>query len=110
MKSITTQDYQTIADLTFEYFGQAPFPIWVKPVRCGRANRSYITLPAWIQRKEIGYQIWYVVHEVSHIVHKRKRATFEDKLGAECRNVCRLRHSHCIHFKMIEQEALEQWK
>lgn len=97
---MTLQDYQTVSELTAEHFGVfKKVEIKVKDIRGGGrahiyySDKSYITLPKWLERYDDNYAIYYSVHEICHIIAFVKG-----------RN-----DNHGEMFKEIEDEALALW-
>ena len=82
--------YQDIADCTMGYFGKPFVKVVVKDVVRGYAHKDYIVIPKWIQMYAEEYQIYYIIHELSHII-----AGVENK--------------HNDKFKEIEDKALRLW-
>jgi len=77
--------YQDIADCTMGYFGKPFVKVVVKDVVRGYAHKDYIVIPKWIQMYAEEYQIYYIIHELSHIIagvenkHNDKFMEIEDK-------------------------------
>jgi len=82
---------QEVADVTRRFYEIEPIEIQLKNVRAGRARyRTFkITIPTWIQKKPLEYQIAYVVHEVAHFKA--------------------INHGHGYIFKKWEDIGLKQW-
>ncbi|MCW3134546.1 MAG: hypothetical protein N2V78_09490 [Methanophagales archaeon] len=84
------EKYQDIADVTMSYFGKPLVRVVVKDVARGYPHKDYIVIPRWIQKYAEEYQIYYIVHELSHII-----AGVENK--------------HNDKFMEIEDKALDLW-
>lgn len=90
---MTEADLQAVADLTIEAFpGASVKPhIHLKKARGGWCSyvTQNITIPEWTQACGESYIIYYVVHEVCHLLD------FKDRHGAQ--------------FQRIEDKALKLW-
>ena len=93
----TREDLQAIADLVKEHFGYARRVATVGRIttRQGHAhyNTGHISVPQWAIDKGEAYAIYYVIHEVCHLVNYWKN-------GPEA-------ESHGYAFKHFEGRALE---
>jgi predicted metal-dependent hydrolase len=61
------QDLREVASLAFKALEIVPCEIRFRPVQKGRCNGERIIMPNWIFEKTDEFQIYYMIHECTHL-------------------------------------------
>jgi len=70
-KSLTkyTQAYQVIIDFTADTLGVTSHTVIIKDVLRGLCGKRAIVIPEWVTNKPESLQVYYCVHEATHLKH-----------------------------------------